>query len=225
MKFTNKLWIAILIAGFVIGGIADSFIESDEDGSAETSDASSSMKSNHPIAENFQALAGLCLIASGIGLFVNWRKSKKVQAETPVPTQSTVTATPVYQPVPQAVPPMNTRTAPTPVAPPVSNDPAFKVGGQMLVANLKAKFLERFGVSINVHNGLSYGSYASDTATLASIRSDKATGTHDNLELHGNMLVGTAEDEIATALGFKVQILDRTGKNADNKARLSSLKS
>ena len=67
MKFTNKLWIAILIAGFIIGGIADSFIESDKDGSAETPDASSSIKSNHPIAKNFQTLAGLCIISSGDG--------------------------------------------------------------------------------------------------------------------------------------------------------------
>ena len=100
----------------------------------------------------------------------------------------------------------------------------MKAHGKMLVKNFKAAFKEEFGVGINVHNGFSTGSYADDGATLASIRSDKAKDTNGELDLHGNMSVGTAEDAIKDALGFKVQILDKSGKNADNSARLHSLR-
>lgn len=100
----------------------------------------------------------------------------------------------------------------------------MKAHGKMLVKNFKAAFKEEFGVGINVHNGFSTGSYADDGATLSSIRSDKAGKADGELDLHGNMSVGTAEDRIKDALGFKVQILDKTGKNADNAARLSSLR-
>jgi hypothetical protein len=100
----------------------------------------------------------------------------------------------------------------------------MKAHGKMLVKNFKAAFKEEFGVGINVHNGFSTGSYADDGATLSSIRSDKAGKADGELDLHGNMSVGTAEDRIKDALGFKVQILDKTGKNADNSARLSSLR-
>lgn len=100
----------------------------------------------------------------------------------------------------------------------------MKAHGKMLVKNFKASFKEEFGVSINVHNGFSTGSYADDGATLASIRSEKAETATGDLELHGNMSVGTAEGAIKDALGFKVQILDKSGKNADNSARLSSLR-
>lgn len=100
----------------------------------------------------------------------------------------------------------------------------MKAHGKMLVKNFKAAFKEEFGVGVNVHNGFSTGSYADDGATLASIRSDKAGSASGDLELHGNMSVGTAENAIKDALGFKVQILDKAGKNADNAARLSSLR-
>jgi len=100
----------------------------------------------------------------------------------------------------------------------------MKVHGKMLVRNFKTAFKEEFGVAVNVHNGFSNGSYADDGATLASIRSVQIDGASGDLELHGNMSVGTAEHAIKDALGFKVQILDRTGKNADNATRLGSLR-
>ena len=100
----------------------------------------------------------------------------------------------------------------------------MKAHGKMLVKNFKKAFHDEFGVGVNVHNGFSTGSYADEGATLAAIRSDKAKGADGDLELHGNMSVGTAENAIKDALGFKVQILDKTGKNADNGARLSSLR-
>ena len=100
----------------------------------------------------------------------------------------------------------------------------MEIHGKMLVKNFKAAFKEEFGVGINVHNGFSTGSYAEDGATLASIRSDKAGNANGELDLHGNMSVGTAENAIKDSLGFKVQILDKSGKNADNGARLHSLR-
>jgi hypothetical protein len=100
----------------------------------------------------------------------------------------------------------------------------MKIHGKMLVSNFKAAFKSEFGVGINVHNGFSTGSYADDAATLASIRSDKAGDATGELDLHGNMTVATVESQIKDSLGFKAQILDKTGKNADNAVRLSSLK-
>lgn len=100
----------------------------------------------------------------------------------------------------------------------------MKAHGKMLVKNFKSAFREEFGVDVNVHNGFSTGSYADGGATLASIRSEKAAGKPSELELHGNMTVSTAEKAIQEALGFKAQILDKAGKNADNASRLSSLR-
>jgi len=100
----------------------------------------------------------------------------------------------------------------------------MKAHGKMLVKNFKSSFKAEFGVDINVHNGLSTGSYADDGATLASIRSEKASGPSEELELHGNMSVRTAEKAIQDALGFKVQVLNKSGKNADNSARLNAIR-
>jgi tryptophanase len=106
----------------------------------------------------------------------------------------------------------------------IYGDINMKIHGKMLVKNFKKAFADEFGVGINVHNGFSTGSYADDGATLASIRSDKAGDASGELDLHGNMSVGTAENSIKDSLGFKVQILDKSGKNADNAARLSALR-
>jgi tryptophanase len=100
----------------------------------------------------------------------------------------------------------------------------MKAHGKMLVKNFKSSFKAEFGVDINVHNGFSTGSYADDGATLASIRSEKASSSSGDLELHGNMSVQTAERAIKDALGFKAQILNKSGKNADNSARLSEIR-
>ena len=97
-------------------------------------------------------------------------------------------------------------------------------GGKMLVKNFRAKFKEAFGVDIKVHQGLSFGHFADDEATLASICSDKVTSPSWMIELHGNMKVKTAEEVIKEAMGFRVQILSRDGTNADNDATLATLK-
>lgn len=100
----------------------------------------------------------------------------------------------------------------------------MKAHGKTLVKTFKSNFKDEFGVAVNVHNGFSTGSFAEDSATLAAIRSEKANDSTGELELHGNMTVGTAEDAIKNSLGFKVQILDKSGKNADNAVRLSTLR-
>lgn len=101
---------------------------------------------------------------------------------------------------------------------------AFKVNGKMLVKNFKSAFQQEFGVGIKVHKGFSMGHTADDDVTLASNRSDTAGKISGELELHGNMKVNSAEKAIKESLGFAVQILDKTGANADNNATLSSLK-
>lgn len=97
-------------------------------------------------------------------------------------------------------------------------------GGKMLVKTFKAKFKEEFGVDIKIHQGLSFGQFADDDATIASIGSDKVSNPSWTIVLHGNMTVKTAEDAIKDAMGFRVQILSKDGSNADNDARLGSLK-
>ena len=96
--------------------------------------------------------------------------------------------------------------------------------GKMLVKNFRKMFSDEFGTSVNVHNGFSTGSFADDAETLAGIRSEKAGKVTGTVELHGNMTVATAEKASAEGLGFKVQIQDKAGKNADNAARLASLR-
>ena len=100
----------------------------------------------------------------------------------------------------------------------------MKAHGKMLVKNFRKLFLDEFGVAINVHNGFSTGSFADDGETLSGIRSEKAGKVTGEIELHGNMTVGTAEKAIAEGLGFKVQIQDKTAKNADNDVRLATLR-
>ena len=101
----------------------------------------------------------------------------------------------------------------------------IEVVGKMLVKNFKAAFKDEFGVAIKVHQGISYGHYADEDATVASIRSDKVVNPNGIVSLHGNMTVRTAEDSVRESLGFRIQILDKDGTNADNNARLSSLRS
>jgi hypothetical protein len=101
---------------------------------------------------------------------------------------------------------------------------AFKVHGKMLVKNFKAAFQEEFGVGVKVHKGFSMGHFADDSETLASNRSESAGKVSGELELHGNMKVGSAEKAIKESLGFAVQILDKSGANADNNATLGSLR-
>ena len=101
---------------------------------------------------------------------------------------------------------------------------AFMAHGKMLIKNFRSSFQQEFGVGIKVHKGFSMGHFADDGETLASNRSESAGKVSGGVELHGNMKVGTAEKAIKEGLGFAVQILDKTGANADNNATLGSLK-
>lgn len=100
----------------------------------------------------------------------------------------------------------------------------FNVHGKMLIKNFKAAFKEEFGVGIKVHKGFSMGHFADDGDTVAGNRSDSAGKVSGEVQIHGNMKVGTAEKAIKESLGFAVQILDKTGANADNDATIGSLR-
>jgi hypothetical protein len=101
---------------------------------------------------------------------------------------------------------------------------AFSVHGKMLIKNFKSAFAEEFGVGIKVHKGFSMGHFADDSETVAGNRSESAGKVSGEVQIHGNMKVGTAEKAIKESLGFAVQILDKSGANADNDATIGSLR-
>lgn len=184
-----------------------------------------------PVGMGMTALGSCLMILSlpativcGIVLLV---QSKRAAATVQVVT----VAQPAYQA--PAPPPASFATPPsaappsrmaTPVVEPTRARQDFKIHGKMLVKNFKAAFYDQFGVGINVHKGFSMGHYADDGDTLASIRSASADAGSGELELHGNMKVGTAEKAVKESLGFAVQILNKSGANADNSATLASLR-
>ena len=68
------------------------------------------------------------------------------------------------------------------------------------------------------------GHIADDDAKLFEICTKQEHERDFKLELHGNQKVGTAEDDIAASLGFKVQLLAPDGSNASNSMTLSDLR-
>jgi hypothetical protein len=95
--------------------------------------------------------------------------------------------------------------------------------GKMLVKNFKQAMLDTFGLRIKVHQGFSMGQTADDSATLAATRSGVADSTSATIALTQLMTVEQAEAAIRAAAGFAVQVLDASGANAPNDARLVSL--
>ena len=93
----------------------------------------------------------------------------------------------------------------------------IKVDGRMKVKTLKSDFEEAFGATIRVYHGRKF---ASDDATLASIRKGEVTG--GDFALHGNMKVGNAEEAFKESLGITIQIEDETGGLADNDISLAA---
>jgi len=89
----------------------------------------------------------------------------------------------------------------------------------MLVGNFRRAFEEQYGVPVRVYHGVKF---ASDDATLASIRVDGHPGGRE-IELHGNMKVGTAEAEVLEAIGIRIEIENGQGALADDEATLGSL--
>jgi len=79
-------------------------------------------------------------------------------------------------------------------------------------------------VEIKCHKGMSKGHIAEDNAKVHEICTGMEVDRDFEIELNGHMLVSTAENEVAESLGFKVQILNPDGSNADNGSTLASLK-
>ena len=100
----------------------------------------------------------------------------------------------------------------------------MKISPMTKVSTLKDKFKEEFGVEIKCHKGMSKGHMAEDDAKVHEICTGMEVDRDFEIELNGHMLVSTAENEVAESLGFKVQILNPDGSNADNGSTLASLK-
>lgn len=97
------------------------------------------------------------------------------------------------------------------------------IHGKMLVRNLKKLVEDTHGLRLKVHQGFSRGQFADDAGTLAAARSEQAVETGDALDLRGSMTVREAKDHFREVAGFGVQVLDKSGTNADDDALLSSL--
>ncbi len=98
--------------------------------------------------------------------------------------------------------------------------PGLSAHGKTLVGNFRRAFEEEYGVPVRVYHGVKF---ASDDATLASIRVDGHAGGRE-IELHGNMKVGTAEAAVLEAIGIKIQIENGKGELADDEVTLGSLR-
>ena len=77
----------------------------------------------------------------------------------------------------------------------------FKISGRMKVKSLTEDFKNAYGSTLRVYNG---NSFADNNATLASIRKGEAKS--GELEVSGNMHVGTFEKKVLENYGIKVQV-------------------
>ena len=92
----------------------------------------------------------------------------------------------------------------------------LSIDGRMKVGTLKRNFKEQFGIGMRVYTGKKF---ASDDATLSSIRTEGAKGGKVNI--HGRTKVGNIEKMFMEQLGIKIQIENKTGDLADNKLSLT----
>ncbi|MFM1822159.1 MAG: hypothetical protein RI967_425 [Planctomycetota bacterium] len=99
--------------------------------------------------------------------------------------------------------------------------PGLSAHGKTLVGNFRRTFEEEYGVPVRVYHGVKF---AKEDATLASIRVDGHPGGRE-IELHGNMKVGTAEAKVLEAIGIRIQIEDGRGGLASDDVTLASLRS
>ncbi len=97
----------------------------------------------------------------------------------------------------------------------------MKVTGRMTVAKFKEAFKEEFGVGVRVYHGVNF---AKESATLASIRSGEPAKKSADFEIHSFNKVGKSEKAFMEAFAVKIQIEDKNGDLADDKATLASLK-
>lgn len=98
--------------------------------------------------------------------------------------------------------------------------PTMTAHGKTLVGNSRRSFLESFGVPIRVCHGVGF---ADEAATIASVRLADRSGGRE-LELHGNMKVGTVHAEVLERLGIKIRVEDGRGGLADEGVTLASLR-
>ena len=99
----------------------------------------------------------------------------------------------------------------------------LSIHGKMLIQSFRQNILDTYGLHLKVHHGFSMGQSAEDSSTVASARSESAGNCSGAFVLEGSMTVDQAEKVIKEALGFSVQILDKTGANAVNDANLNSV--
>jgi uncharacterized protein involved in tellurium resistance len=98
--------------------------------------------------------------------------------------------------------------------------PGLSTHGKTLVGTFRRAFEEEYGVPVRVYHG---ARFASDDATLASIRVDGHAGGRE-IDLHGNMKVGTAESNVLESIGIRIQIENGKGELADDEVTLGSLR-
>ncbi len=92
----------------------------------------------------------------------------------------------------------------------------IKIDGRMKVGALKKQFKEAFGSTLRVYKG---NQFASDDATLASIREGNVTG--GDFTCGGNLRVGNFEDKVKELYGITVQVANADDtKLADNSITL-----
>ena len=99
----------------------------------------------------------------------------------------------------------------------------LSIHGKMLIQSFRQNILYTYGLHLKFHQGFSMGQSAEDSSTVASARSESAGNCSGAFVLEGSMTVDQAEKVIKEALGFSVQILDKTGANAVNDANLISV--
>ena len=100
----------------------------------------------------------------------------------------------------------------------------MKVSPMTKVSTLKQKFADEFGVVIKCHKGMSKGHIADDDAKVHEICTGMEVDRDFEIDLNGHMLVSTVEQEVADSLGFRIQLLNPDGSNADNGSTLASLR-
>jgi hypothetical protein len=92
------------------------------------------------------------------------------------------------------------------------------------VSTFCKNFEDEFGVGIKCHKGMSKGHMADPDAKMHEICTGMDHNRDFDIELHGRMKVSTVEKEVADSMGFRVQILNPDGSNADNDSSLSDIR-
>ncbi len=100
----------------------------------------------------------------------------------------------------------------------------MRVSPRTKVSTFKKRFMEEFGVDIKCHKGMSKGHIADNDSELHEICTGMEVERDFRLNISGNMHVSTVENEVTESLGFRCQILNPDGSNADNSITLGELR-